>query len=72
MNREEHINWTKNRAVALAQKGDFNQAFNSIVSDLDKNAETRNHPLILQGRMLKQLGELNNLSSILDFINSIN
>lgn len=41
MNRKEHLQWCKDRALALLDAGDTNGAYSSMVSDLGKHEETK-------------------------------
>lgn len=40
MNREEHMQWCKQRAMAYVEVGDLNSAVASMLSDLTKHPET--------------------------------
>lgn len=46
MNREEHLDWCKARALEYADSGELTEAFSSMVSDLRKHPETENHGAI--------------------------
>ena len=53
MNRAEHIDWCKKRALEYLDNDDLVNAYASMVSDLKKHPETENHPAIQLGiRML--------------------
>ena len=39
MNRQEHLQWAKNRAIEILNTGDIEGAFTSMVSDLNKHSE---------------------------------
>lgn len=41
MNRAEHLQWCKTRAMEYVNKGDLNQAVTSMLSDLSKHPETK-------------------------------
>jgi hypothetical protein len=43
MNRNEHLDWCKKRAIAYIDAGDLNGAFTSMISDLGKHSETASH-----------------------------
>ena len=43
MNRAEHLQWCKDRAVAYIERGDLNEAFASFNSDMSKHSETVGH-----------------------------
>lgn len=40
MNREEHLQWCKQRAMAYVEAGDFSGAVTSMLSDLRSHPET--------------------------------
>lgn len=42
-NRDEHLEWCKKRALEYLDHGDVRQGFTSMLSDLNKHPETRNH-----------------------------
>jgi len=50
--------WCKQRALEYADRGDAEQAFNSMASDLGKHPETRCHIGIQLGSMLLFGGHL--------------
>ena len=41
MNRQEHLAWCKDRALAYVNKGDLSSAVTSMVSDLTKHELTK-------------------------------
>lgn len=41
MTREEHLKWSKQRALEYLEKGDLLNAFTSLGSDLQKYPETK-------------------------------
>lgn len=41
MTRDEHLAWAKERALAYLNEGNLKDAVASMMSDLDKHAETR-------------------------------
>ena len=41
MDRQEHLDWCKQRALKYVDMGDVNQALASMMSDLGKHDETR-------------------------------
>lgn len=43
MTGDEHMDWCKRRALEYLDAGDSRQAFTSMMSDLQKHEETRNH-----------------------------
>lgn len=46
MNRAEHLEWAKKRALEYADHGEIPKALSSFISDMDKHAETANHPYL--------------------------
>lgn len=44
MTRDEHLEWCKKRALEYLDAGDLNNAFTSMLSDLNKHPELENHP----------------------------
>jgi len=58
MNRDEHIQWCKDRALEYLNKGDLANAVTSMGSDMDKHPETRaNASLIAVGLMYAMEGD---------------
>lgn len=47
MNRHEHVEWAKKRALEYVERGDLIQALASIASDLGKHPETEKHAGLL-------------------------
>jgi len=72
MNRQEHLNWCKKRALEYVEMGDLENAFGSMVSDLTKHPETINHPALELGMALKMNGNLNTKNEMKDFIEGFN
>lgn len=61
MTREEHLKWCKKRAIQYVDAGDDKNAFASMMSDLGKHEETKNHAGIQIGMLLmlsNQLGDM--------------
>ena len=69
MNRAEHLQWCKDRALEYVNKGDLVQAFTSMSSDLGKHDETKEHPAISLGMGLIIIDELNTRDKMREFIN---
>ena len=69
MNRTDHLNWAKGRALEYARQNDFITAYASMISDLKEHPETKNHPAIeLFSKMINTSGGLNTKESIIKFI----
>ena len=43
MTRDEHLEWCKKRALEYLDAGDTPQAFTSMMSDLSKHPDLKNH-----------------------------
>ena len=52
MNRQEHLEWCKQRAYEYLDRGDVVNAWTSMCSDLGKHDETEDHPGIDLGMMM--------------------
>ena len=73
MNRSEHLDWCKERALEyLDTNNDYPQAWSSMVSDLGKHDETANHSAIELGMMMLMTGQLNTSEAMRKFINGFN
>ncbi len=46
MNRAEHLQWCKDRALAYVDEGDLQGAFMSMCSDVLKHPDTKNHAAV--------------------------
>jgi len=69
MNRNEHVEWCKQRALIYIEKGELNNALASMGSDLNKYVDTENHPGMQIGMMLLATGQLNSNHKMREFIN---
>ena len=70
--RAEHLAWCKERALAYVDQGDVQNAFASLVSDLGKHTNTRDHGAIELGMMLMIGGQLSTEAQMRDFIDGCN
>lgn len=52
MDRSEHIEWCKNRALEYLDSGDLENAHASMMSNITKHPETETHAGIELGMML--------------------
>jgi hypothetical protein len=68
MDRSEHMAWCKKRALAFVEIDDIQQAYMSMVSDLQKHAGTVNHVGIEMGMMLMVSGNLKTPLEMRNFI----
>lgn len=72
MTRAEHLAWSKQRALEYVERGDVSNAFTSMISDLGKHEETRNHPAIELGTKLFLSGHLHTPTGMREFIQGFN
>ena len=72
MNRNEHLEWAKKRALEYAEQGNIRDALGSFTSDMMKHEETRNHVGLELGAMLMFSGNLSTKKEVIDFINGFN
>ncbi len=72
MNRSEHLEFCKKRALEYVDAGDIQQAFSSMASDLDKHDETRGHAGALLGCQMLLAGQLETPGEMRKFINGFN
>ena len=68
MNRDEHVEWCKQRALEYVDKGELSDAFASMGSDLNKHPDTEGHPGIQMGMMLLVGGQLDRPDQMRKFI----
>ena len=67
MNRSEHLQWCKDRAIPYFAKGEKAQGMASFVSDMGKHEETKDH---LALRFI--MGEMVSGRDMTEFINGFN
>ena len=67
-NREQHVEWCKERALAYLDNADLDNAFNSMISDLNNHTYTKEHPAIIIGFMLRMSGGLSTVQEMRKFI----
>lgn len=73
MNREEHLQWCKDRAIEILDSGGGpGEAYASFCSDMSKHPETRSHGAIELGLMLMLGGHNNTNYEMKKFINGFN
>ncbi len=72
MTREEHLDWCKQRAIEYAARGDLQGAWTSMVSDLNKHPETKDHIAISLGSSLFMTGHLSTIALMTKFIKDFN
>ena len=72
MNRAEHLEWCKRRAIEYIDINDTTQAWTSMVSDLRKHPETSNHSAIELGTSMLFGGFLSSQDEMRRFILGFN
>ena len=72
MSRTTHLTWCKTRALEYVDAGDLSSAFVSLISDLGKHPETRNHAAGDVGTVLLMAGQLGTVSQMREFIEGCN
>lgn len=72
MTRAEHLAWCKQRALEYVERGELNDAYASMASDLDKHPETEKHGAVGLGMMMLMSGHLSTPQKMRDFINGFN
>jgi len=72
MIREEHLQWCKKRALEYVDNGDLQQAFASMVSDLQKHPGTFGHVGIELGMRQNMAGLLSTPDQMRHFIEGFN
>lgn len=72
MSREDHLNWSKDRALEYADRGDVANAMASLGSDLNKHPETKNHAGMELMMMLAMNGHLDAPGELRKFIEGFN
>jgi hypothetical protein len=72
MDRAEHLQWCKDRALEYTKAGDITQAFASFTSDMSKHPETANHPALQMGSMMLFGGHMDSVAETEKWINGFN
>jgi len=72
MNRTEHLQWAKDRALAYADRGDVTNAVASMCSDLLKHPETENHAGAQLMVMMAMAGQFERPGELRKFIEGFN
>jgi len=72
MNRQEHLQWAKERALEYVKNGDTQNAFLSMQSDMSKHEELANHLGLQMGTMLLMGGNLKTESEMANWIEGFN
>jgi hypothetical protein len=72
MNRSEHLQWCKDRAMEYVNTNDPVQAVASFMSDMSKHTETADHPALELMSMLLFSNKLNTCKEVEDFVLGFN
>jgi hypothetical protein len=72
MNRVEHLQWCKDRALEYVKQNDMKNAFASFQSDMTKHPETNGHMALEMGTMLLIGGHLSTAKQMSDWITGFN
>lgn len=72
MNRAEHLQWCKDRALEYVKMGDTKQAFASFNSDMSKHPDTANHSALQLGSALFFGGHLSSSDEMEKWIKGFN
>ena len=72
MNKSEHLQWAKNRAIEILDSGDIPGAYASMASDLLNHPETRDHSAVVLGMQLLVTGHLSTEDQMRTFIEGFN
>jgi len=72
MERAEHLQWCKDRALEYVKSGDIQQAFASFSSDMSKHPETAKHLALGLGATLFFGGHLGTTTKMEKWINGFN
>ena len=72
MDRAEHLQWCKDRALLYVDVNNLNEAFASFSSDMSKHKDTENHSALELGGMMFFGGHLSNPQEMRKWINGFN
>jgi hypothetical protein len=72
MNRSEHLEWCKKRALEYCDRGDATYALASMISDLEGHPETAGHVGCSLGLVMAMGGQLNTPEAARKFILGFN
>ncbi len=68
MNRQEHLQWAKQRALEYVDLGNLDFAYDSLTSDLGKHEDTAQHAALELGAMLQMGGLLSTERAMREWI----
>lgn len=72
MNRAEHLQWCKDRALQYVEAGQLQQAMASLLSDLRKHPDTTDHIGMELGLSMMAMGQLDRPGEMRQFIEGFN
>lgn len=72
MTRQEHLDWSKKRAIEILDTGDTTGAYTSMASDLGNHPETAGHIAIQMGMQLLITNNLDTQDKMRNFIEGFN
>lgn len=72
MTREEHLAWCKKRALEYVEQGEIENAWASMVSDMNKHPKTKNHIGIELGSIQLMSGMIKTPDQMRHFIEGFN
>jgi len=72
MNRREHLQWCKDRAMEYVNDNNITDGIASFMSDMGKHPETEGHSALPLGMMLMMNGSLNTKTEAEKFIQGFN
>lgn len=72
MERSEHLQWCKDRALEYMDNGDTTNAFASFQSDMSKHPETDGHKALQLGMTLLLSGNLSTTGQMREWIAGFN
>lgn len=72
MDRQEHLEWCKQRALEYVDNNDLTNAYASMASDLQKHPETEMHAGISLGMGLLMMKQLDTQEKMRKFIEGFN
>ncbi len=72
MNRQQHLDWCKKRALGYVEAGNLQNAYTSMASDMLKHEKTANHIGLELGMVMLLSGHLSTAKSMREFIEDFN
>lgn len=70
MNKADHLNAARKRAIRLAEEGELIEAYTSMVTDLLQHSETKKHPDLEAFKIMLQTGNLNTKEKMISFLST--